>query len=81
MHIRPQQYPSLGLAYSGHLLAAWVNGKDRLTLEFLPNDIAKWVLSTSIDGTVERSTGQASLNRLLECLAPFHPENWFFRNE
>ena len=81
IHVKPQRYPSLGLSYNGNLLGAWVNDKDRLTIEFLANDIVKWVLSKSIDGVVERSASQSPLSRLLERLATYHPESWFFTIE
>ena len=78
VHLQPERYPSLGLSYSGNILAAWVNGKDRLTIEFLPNDIVKWVFSKSIHEVVVRSATQAPLELLLDGLAPYHPNDWFF---
>lgn len=78
VHLQPKQYPSLGLSYTGNLMGAWVKGKDRLTIEFLPNDIVKWVFSKSINNAIVRSATQAPLELLLEGLAPYHPNDWFF---
>jgi hypothetical protein len=79
LYIKPKRFPGLGLSYSGNVIAAWTTGKDRLTIEFLPNDQVKWVLSKYYgDGEVERSASQSSVLRILKCLAPYNPENWLF---
>ena len=79
LYIKPKRYPGLGLSYAGNVIAAWTTGKDRLTIEFLPDDQVKWVLSKNYsNGEVERSASQSSVLRILECLAPYHPENWLF---
>lgn len=79
LYIKPNRYPGLGLSYTGNLIAAWTMGKDRLTIEFLPNDQVKWVLAKHYDnGEVERSASQSSVLRMLKCLAPYNPEAWFF---
>ena len=78
LHIKPERHFSLGLTHTGNLIAVWLDGKDRLTIEFLANDVVKWVLSRSVEGDIERSAGQGTLLRLLSYLAPFHPESWFF---
>lgn len=79
LYIKPKRYPGLGLSYTGNVIAAWTTGKDRLTIEFLPDDQVKWVLSKHYsNGEVERSASQSSVLRILECLAPYNPENWLF---
>lgn len=80
LYIKPKRYPGLGLSYTGNLIAAWTVGKDRLTIEFLPNDQVKWVLAKHYDnGEVERSASQSSILRMLKCLAPYAPEIWFYK--
>ena len=78
LKIKPQRHPGLGLTYEGYLIAAWTTGQDRLTTEFLPNDRVRWVLTRNLDGETERSTGQAGVSRLYECLLPYQPDHWFF---
>jgi hypothetical protein len=76
--IRPERRPGLGLSHTGNLIAAWTTGRDRLTIEFLPNDRVSWVL-VRYDGDDEpaRYAGQTSVSDLLEGLAPHRPERWF----
>lgn len=75
--IKPKKRPGLGLSGGGHLIAAWATKRDRLTIEFLPSDGVRWVLSRHHDDEVERFAGQTKVARLLEGLAPYQPEFWF----
>jgi hypothetical protein len=76
--IRPERRPGLGLSQSGNLIAAWTTARDRLTIEFLPNDRVSWVLAR-YDDTDEpaRFAGQTSVSQLVQGLAPHRPEHWF----
>ena len=76
--IRPERRPGLGLSHTGNLIAAWTTVRDRLTIEFLPNDRVSWVLAR-YDDTDEpaRFAGQTSVSELVEGLAPHRPEHWF----
>jgi hypothetical protein len=77
--IKPELRPGLGLSQTGNLIAAWTTGRDRLTIEFLPNDRVSWVLAR-YDGTDEepaRYAGQTGVSELLQGLAPHRPEHWF----
>jgi hypothetical protein len=54
IYMAPDQCPSLGVGPTGHLLAAWVKGAQRITVQFLPNDQA---IATLIkEGTREKET-------------------------
>jgi len=77
--IKPERRPGLGLSHTGNLIAAWTTGRDRLTIEFLPNDRVSWVLARYRDNTDEpaRFAGQTSVSELIEGLAPHRPEHWF----
>lgn len=75
--IKPKRRPGLGLSGGGHLIAAWITKRDRLTIEFLPSDGVRWVLSQHHADEVERFAGQTKVARLLESLAPYQPEFWF----
>jgi hypothetical protein len=77
LYQKPARRPGLGLSHRGHLIAAWTTGRDRLTLECLPNDSVLWVLSCLIDGDRESAAGQTHVVRLPEVLAPYRPERWF----
>ncbi|HME27042.1 MAG TPA: hypothetical protein VKI44_37935 [Acetobacteraceae bacterium] len=73
----PDRRPGLGLTCAGHLIGAWTVGRDRLTLEFLPNGNIQWLLSCYDDEQVERAAGEASVGRLPAVLAPYRPARWF----
>ena len=37
--------PGLGLGNGGRVIAAWTKGADRLTIECLPEDRVRWIVS------------------------------------
>ena len=73
----PSRRPGFGVSNRGYLIAAWTSGSDRLTIEFLPNDKVKWVLSCEVDDETERAAGETPVRRLMEVLAPYSPPRWF----
>ena len=76
--IKPTRRPGLGLTSAGHLIAAWTTKKDdRLTIEFLPNDRVRWVMSMLHDDDIERLAGQTTVARLRDQLRPYEPGRWF----
>jgi hypothetical protein len=77
LSINPERRPGLGLSHTGHLIAAWTTDQDRLTIEFLPNDRVRWVLSRHYEGDTARFAGDTAVSRLAEGLASYHPEHWF----
>lgn len=77
LYLRPARRPGLGLSHDGNLIVAWTTGRDRLTIEFLPNDRVKWVLARYEDDEPDRFAGQTSVTRLAEGLASHRPEHWF----
>lgn len=77
VQLKPQRRPGLGLTYGGNLIAAWTKDSDRLTVEFLPKDRVKWVLSRHQEDEPERFAGQMAVSRLGEGLAPYDPQYWF----
>jgi hypothetical protein len=79
LKIKPERRPGLGLSQTGNLIAAWTTERDRLTIEFLPNDRVSWVLARYRDDSEEpaRFAGQTRVSELIEGLAPHRPEHWF----
>lgn len=77
LYVQPERQPSLGLSNNGHLLAAWVSGSDRLTMQFFPNDSIRWTVSCEMNGERERGAGDTPVRRLLAVLAPYGPDRWF----
>lgn len=75
--VRPARRPGLGSTSYGNIIAAWTVEKDRLTIECLPRDEVRWVLSRYLDGNRESAAGQVALSRLLAVLEPYNPERWF----
>lgn len=79
--VSPERGPGLGLTYAGNIIAAWVENKNRLILEFLPKDKSKWSVTKYIDGEVERSSGEANILRLPEVLSPYEVDNFFNKRD
>lgn len=76
--IRPARRPGLGLTSSGYLIAAWTTARnDKLTIEFLPNDEVRFVLSLVHADDTERIAGKTNVARLRERLSQFGPGRWF----
>ena len=82
LSLDPKRRPGLGLSQSGHLVAAWVKNDDRLTIEFLPGDRVRWVLSQRIEGDLpERFAGETRVDLLASRLASHNPDYWFSNAE
>jgi hypothetical protein len=77
LNIKPERRPGLGLSSGGNLIAAWTAGFDRLTIEFLPGDRVRWVLSRQTEGDMERFAGETGVVRLFDGLKSFNPDHWF----
>jgi len=77
IQIKPRRRPGLGLSQLGHLIAAWTNETNRLTVEFLPNDRVRWVIGRIGDDEPEHIAGQTKVSRLSEVLQPYDPQAWF----
>ena len=75
--LQPQRRPGLGATFDGRLIATWTVGDDRLTIECLPKDVARWHLSVMIDGERERAAAETPLLRLTAVLRPYDPGRWF----
>lgn len=74
--LRPTRSPGLSLGHSGHLIAAWTEGTDRLTLEFLPENSVRVAISYNNDGRIERAAIETSPARLPRVLSPYNPSHW-----
>jgi len=72
-----QRRPGLGLSYAGNLIGAWTIGANRLTLEFMPNDQVRWILTRDRDGALDRAAGETNVARLSNVLSPYDPGVWF----
>ena len=75
--MRVAKKPGLGVSNSGNLVAAWTSGPNRLTVECLPQDRVRWVLSRVIEGETERAAGDGKIERLRDILTPYDPAIWF----
>jgi len=69
--------PALGASADGNLISAWVNGRDRLTVECLPNDMVRWVVVQHIGGERISVAGRNPTYLLKSYLAPYNPGAWF----
>jgi len=77
LYQRPSRLPGLGLSYGGNVISAWTNNENRLTIECLPRDEIRWVLSHTINGERETAAGRTPLYRLPEVLVPYNAQQWF----
>lgn len=69
--------PALALTHSGHLVAIWQSGDCKLTIEFLPNDRARYLVSQVVEGEHDRFAGDTAIGRLAKVLQPFSDAHWF----
>lgn len=79
LFVNPTKGPGLGLSHQGNLVAAWMNKLGRLIVEFHPNEQAKWMIKSEINGQIETGSGQSSILRLPEVLAPYKVKTNFFQ--
>lgn len=75
--LKPSRGPGLGLSFAGNLIGAWTVADDRLTVEFLPEDMIRWVLRHTVDDVRERGAGETTVNRLASVLSPYDARRWF----
>jgi hypothetical protein len=77
LFIKPAVQPGLGATHDGHLIAMWTTPSARLSIECLPNDQLRWVLSRSYEGSLESAAGCCELIRIPSVLSPYDPQAWF----
>jgi hypothetical protein len=76
---KPERRPGLGLSEAGNIIGAWTEEDARLTIECLPGDKARWVISHDIEGHPERAAGETVVTRLAEVLEPYDLRRWLDR--
>lgn len=77
VHHHIDSKPSLALMPSGNVIALWRDGDDKLTVEFLPGNKARWMVQSTSNAGLERATGTSPIERLREVLAPYCADRWF----
>ena len=75
--LKPDRPPGLGLANEGHLLASWIDGRNRLTIECLPNDKVRLVLTRWIGEERDSDAILTGIDRVRLRLASYEPTCWF----
>jgi hypothetical protein len=76
--LRDKRRPGLGIANGGNIVATWsLNPRDRLTVECLPQDRVRWIVTVPLNDVRESATGETSLERLLTVLQAYKPQHWF----
>lgn len=75
--LKVSRKPGLGVSNSGNLVAAWTSGPNRLTVECLPDDKVRWIVSRAIGDEIERAAGSGRIDRLRDVLQPYDPAVWF----
>jgi hypothetical protein len=77
LFLAPERRPGLGATSQGNFVAAWTVGNDRLTIEALPKDRVRWVVSCELNGAREAAAGSSTLSNLGGVLSPYNPDRWF----
>lgn len=75
--VRPKKMPGLGTSSRGRLVAAWIAGADRLTIECFSNDRLRWSLSVTEESERRAAAAEFSLKHLVAEIAPYGPQRWF----
>lgn len=63
--------PSLGATSKGEIIAAWIAGQRRLSVECLPDDQVRWLVTSTIDDQNVRAAGLNRSDLLPRVLQPF----------
>ena len=75
--LRDKRRPGIGIANHGNVVAAWTAGQsDRLTIECLPRDRVRWIVTVPVDDGYDTGAGETSIDRLLHILQPYGPSRW-----
>lgn len=69
--------PSLGATATGELIAVWVTGTDRLTIECMANDQVRWIVTKGTGQDRISGAGRNTAGTLMGYLKPYQPEIWF----
>lgn len=75
--LKPERRPGVGATGDGHMIATWTSGEDRLTIECLPDDRVRWMLSIRSDFDGESASATNDLSRLPGALQHYDPKRWF----
>ena len=77
LRVHAVRRPGMGASSRGTLIAAWTVGANRLTIDCLPDDKVRWVLTRSANGVLERAAGDCHVSRICAVLEPYDPDIWF----
>lgn len=69
--------PAISIMPNGNVLALWQDGPDKLTVEFQPQNRARWLVQSHTENGPERATGSTALERLRQVLEPYGAARWF----
>ena len=75
--LKSARHPGLALANNGHLLAHWINGRDRLTIECLRDDKVKLVFTRWLGEEPDRGAIFTNIDGVVRALAPYDSSCWF----
>jgi len=77
IHNSPKVRPGIGASHDGNIIASWTVDRDRLTVECLPNDTVRWVITKYVNGDRISGAGSSPVKLLRTYLSPYEPERWF----
>lgn len=68
--------PGLSLTPQGNLVATWSDGDAKLSIEFQPDNFARFLWRQVVDGEVERMAGVSKITRLSALLRSLEARGW-----
>ena len=77
LFLSPEKRPGLALTGAGHITGSWTDRDRRLTVEFLPHDNVRWVVSYRHGLETETFAGSVKSERLWHSLTAYSPSRWF----
>jgi hypothetical protein len=77
IYLAPERRPALGATSNGNIIAGWIKGRDRLTIECLPNDWARWIVVKHVPEGRLSAAAEGPVRSLREQLSFYDPEHWW----
>jgi hypothetical protein len=71
--------PGTAISAEGNFIASWTKEGERVTLEWLPDDQVRWVVSRPLGELRESAAGRTDVRRLKSVLSPYEVAGWIFR--
>lgn len=80
IRLKPVRMPGLGVSQTGNIITAWTTDKDRLTIEFLSNNWARWsvCIHPELDNGDWYLSGRVPMYGLIDSLSLHNLCHWWY---